>query len=157
MTIQEAAYQLLHEQGNPLPSKELARRALERGMVSSSALSPVDSLAQTVEKNIRDGVYNRPELAFIHTPSGRCIALHQWNDAQRSQELEAPSSPSEKPDPERVSARIPSALADQLRLATQAKLWPNFDTTVASLIRRGLDHERRRMRDALLKQLESDV
>ena len=45
MTIQEAAHNILKEFGKPLNSKEIARIALERGMVDSVAKDPVQSHA----------------------------------------------------------------------------------------------------------------
>ncbi|MBW1715981.1 MAG: hypothetical protein JRJ77_09180 [Deltaproteobacteria bacterium] len=73
MTIQEAVFDILNEVGRPLSSRELAKIALDRGMVTSYAKDPVQSHAQTIEKNIRDDVYNRPKLIFIPTAQGRLI------------------------------------------------------------------------------------
>lgn len=81
MTIQQAARKILEEHGSPLDSRSIARRALEMGFAQSSARDPVQSLAQTLEKNIRDGTYNRPELKFVHQAGRRLIALPEWSDA----------------------------------------------------------------------------
>ena len=62
MTIQEAAYQILKELGKPLGSRDIARIALEKNMVTSTAQDPTQSHAQTIEKNIRDGIYNKPKF-----------------------------------------------------------------------------------------------
>ena len=80
MKIQEAAHALLTECGQPMSSRDIAELALERQMVSSNARGPVLSLAQTLEKNVRGGVYNRPSLKFIHTPRGRLLGLPEWDD-----------------------------------------------------------------------------
>ncbi len=58
MTIQEAAQKILEEAGKPLRSKEIAAIALERHMVISNSKDPISSHASTIDKNIRDGVYN---------------------------------------------------------------------------------------------------
>jgi oligopeptide/dipeptide ABC transporter ATP-binding protein len=78
MTIQEAAYKILEEAGKPLTSKEIAVIALNKHMVISNAKDPPFSLASTIDKNIRDGIYNKPRLKFDHTPQGRKIRLPSW-------------------------------------------------------------------------------
>jgi hypothetical protein len=55
MTIQEPAQIILEEVGKPISSKEVARIALDRRLVVSNAQDPVQSHAQAIEKNIRDG------------------------------------------------------------------------------------------------------
>ena len=62
MTIQEAAHDILNELGKPVSSKKLSRIALDRRMVTSVAKDPVQSHAQTIEKNIQDDIYNQPKL-----------------------------------------------------------------------------------------------
>ena len=73
--INQAATVILKEANRPLSAKEIAKRALERGLASSNAKDPINSLAQTLEKNIRDDTYNDPKLIFIYSQRGRLIDL----------------------------------------------------------------------------------
>lgn len=135
MTIQEAAHQILKEHQRPLDSKTIAKLALESGLVTSSARDPIASLAQTVEKNIRDGVYNRPQLVFIHEGRHRPIGLPETSAQVKPAVSQHPFS---RTVPQPLSVRIPSELMGKIRLAEQAKVGANFDDTVAALIREGL-------------------
>lgn len=149
MTSQEAAYKLLNEVGKPLSSKELARIALERRMVSSVAQDPVASHAQTIEKNIRDDVYNNPKLVFIHSGTqGRLIGLPGWN-------FNPPSVKDTLPNLIEIKARIPSELFDKIKLAEHAKLKNNFDETVSFLLAKGLYMLSADIKKGLMTQLDS--
>lgn len=149
MTIQEAAYKLLNEKGNPVSSRELAQIALERQMVSSTAQDPVASHAQTIEKNIRDGVYNNPKLVFIHAGAqGRLIGLPGWN-------LNVPASKDPQPKLIEIKARIPAELFEKIKLAEQAKLKIDFDETVSLLLSKGLSLVAADIKKGLMSQLDS--
>lgn len=145
MKVQEAAHKLLVEEGRPLSSRELARRALDRGWVTSASDDPVFSIASTIEKTIRHGRYNRPELAFLTTASGRRIGLPNWNVR------DLPPAPERKT----VSVQIPADLADKITLAAHARLAPTFDATAALLIRRGLAAAAPEIKSAVMRQLEA--
>jgi hypothetical protein len=150
MTIQEAAHLLLREElRRPTTSKELAQIALSRAWARSNAQKPVDSLAQSLEKNIRDGVYNKPELKFVHSPQGiRLIALPEWEDkGGAAQTSAAPASTAE------LKVRIRSDLLEQVQLAVQSKIARSFDETVELLLRQGLTAEATEIRNGLMKQL----
>ena len=148
MTIQEAAYKLLNEAGKPLSSKELAKIAIERRMVSSAAQDPIQSHAQTIEKNIRGDVYNKPKLIFIYEPQGRLIGLPGWDDN---------SAQVKKPMPTLVDlkARIPAELFSKIKLAEQAKLESDFDKTVSWLLTKGLSLASSEIKKGLMVQLDS--
>lgn len=148
MTIQEAAYKLLNEMGKPLSSKELAQIALERQMVSSVAKVPVDSHSQTIEKNIRDGVYNNPKLVFVHAGAqGRLIGLPGWNSDSATKET--------TPKFIEIRAKIPSELFEKIKLAEQAKLKNDFDETVSLLLSKGLSIVAADIKKGLMTQLDS--
>lgn len=147
MTAQEAAHTLLNEIGRPMTSRELAKMALDRHMVVSNSKDPVFSLASTVEKNIRDGVYNHPALTFISSPAGRLVGLPGW------EKVPPMHSPSLTPRTKEFTARIPEDLLDQIQLAVQAKLAESFDGTVAHLLRSGLAMAAPTIKDGLMKQL----
>ena len=146
-TIQEAAHNILEEFGKPLNSKEIARIALERGMVESTAKDPIQSHAQTIEKNIRSDVYNKPKLIFMRGPQGRLIGLPIW-EGKSSQIVDKQNEYIE------LKARIPADLLEKVQLARQAKLANSFDEMVAILLKKGLSAVAADIKKGLLHQLD---
>ena len=132
MTAQEAFALLLKEEGQPVLPRELAERALQRGLVSSSSKDPVFSIATTVVKNIREQRYNEPELVFIESNEGRKIGLPRW-------QVENPTtrnSVSEKVRP--LTVTLPPDVAQGVRLAVQAGLAATEQEAVTLLVKCGL-------------------
>jgi hypothetical protein len=151
MTIQEAGHQILSEKRQALDSKTIAKLALDRGLVLSSAQDPIGSLAQTLEKNIRENVYNRPQLVFIHEGRRRLISLPGFNESEKL----TPSRPSFS-ETQQLTIRIPSELMKKIQLAEQARIGANFDDSVTTLLREGLRVVAPRIKEAiesLLKEL----
>lgn len=149
MTIQKAAYEILEEMGKPVSSKDIARIALDRGMVKSTAQDPIQSHAQTIEKNIRDDIYNNPKLVFINGPQGRLIGLPEWESNLPKPGINSPLSLIE------LKAKIPVELFEKIRLAEQAKLQNNFDETVTMLLSKGLTLAASDIKKGMMQQLES--
>jgi hypothetical protein len=148
MTIQEAAYKLLSEIKKPLSAKDLAKIALERHMVSSGAQDPIASHAQTIEKNVRDGVYNKPKLVFLHAgPQGRLIALPEWSSNQPTAKVPMQNSIE-------IKARIPAELFDKIKMA-ELGLKNDFDGTVSLLLLKGLSTVANDIKKGLMTQLDS--
>ncbi len=145
MKVQEAAFRILGKEGRPLPSRELARLALQKGWVTSAAGDPVFSIASTIEKNIRTGTYNRPELVFVQTVTGRQIGLPNW----KPQGLVLDHSR------KMTSVQLPEELAEKVRLATYAHLAPSFDATLALIVRKGLAAAAPDIKEAILRRLET--
>jgi hypothetical protein len=150
MTIQEAAHNILEESGKPLTSGEIARIALDRRMVVSRAQDPAQSLAQTIEKNIRGDVYNKPRLIFIRGPQGRLIGLPSW-EGKPSQSVDNQTKPNEYME---LRARIPADLFEKVQLARQAKLASSFDEMVVVLLKVGLSALAQDIKKGLLHQLD---
>lgn len=149
MTIQEAAYQILKESRKPLSSKDIARVALEKNMVTSTAQDPTQSHAQTIEKNIRDGIYNKPKLIFIHSSQRRLIGLPGWDSA-------LPITKSDqKQNLFELRVQIPIELLEKIRLAEQAKLKNSFDETVSLILTKGLSLLSAEIKKGLMEKLES--
>lgn len=149
MTSQEAAHQLLTEAKKPMSAMALARLALGRQLVSSSAKKKIYSVAQTIEKNVRDGTYNNPKLKFVFGRSGeRMLALPEWDESQQSVRAAVPG-----PVTAELTAQVQVDVLEQIQLAVQAKVADGFDATVAHLLRRGLSAEAANIRDGLMKQL----
>ena len=147
MTIQEAASNILNEVGKPLSSRELAKMALERGMVTSYAKDPTQSHAQTIEKNIRDDVYKRPKLILIHNPQGRLIGLPMWEN------LEQMTAGNDSATFKELKAKCPVEIFEKIRLAEQAKLAKDFDETVTLLLKKGLSAVAPEIKKGLIQQL----
>ncbi len=145
MKVQEAAFRILGKEGRPLPSRELARLALQKGWVTSAAGDPVFSIASTIEKNIRTGTYNRPELVFVQTVTGRQIGLPNWK----------PQGLVLEHNRKMTSVQLPEELVDKVRLATYAHLAPSFDATLAMIVRRGLAASAPDIKRAILRRLET--
>ena len=150
MIAQEAFDTLLREIGEPMAPKALAHLALQRGLVRSDARKPIDSIAQTVEKNVREEVYNEPPLKFVSGRKGeRLLALPEWEgNPPVGQVSRRPSTVAD------LSARVPVDLLEQVQLAVQARIASGFGDTVTLLLRRGLAAEATNIRDGLMKQLK---
>ena len=149
MTIQEAAYKTLEEIGKPISSKEIARIALDRQMVSSTAQDPIQSHAQTIEKNIRGGVYNNPKLVFLNSSKGRLIGLPVWNSVRAS-------APDKKiPNLSELKVFVPTELFERIKLAEQSKLKNSFDETVSFILTKGLSILSPEIKKGLMEQLDS--
>jgi hypothetical protein len=149
MTIQEAAHKILEEMGKPLSSRDIAKIALERRMVSSTAQDPIQSHAQTIEKNIRDGIYNKPKLVFVNSPQGRHVGLPIWNSNRYS-------DPDTKiPNLSELKVHVPTELLEKIKLADQAKLKNDFDETVSFILTKGLSILSPEIKKGLMKQLDS--
>lgn len=150
MTAQEAAHKLLTESKTPMSAMALAKLALERQLVFSYAKKKAYSVAQTIEKNVRDGTYNNPKLKFVYGSHGtRLLALHEWeNHAPLGQVSAVPPAAAE------LRAQIRPDLLEQVKLAAQSKIADDFDSTVAYLLRRGLSSEATKIREGLMKQLK---
>ncbi|TET47232.1 hypothetical protein E3J62_02085 [candidate division TA06 bacterium] len=149
MTIQEAASEILRDVGEPLTSRRIAEIALDRGMVTSAAQDPVQSLTATIDKNIRKEAYNTPRLVFIQGPRGRLVGLPEWS-ADHSTRLKNKTSFFLE-----LRARIPAELLDKIKLAEQAKLRSDFDETVSFLLSKGLSLVATDVKEGLMKQLDS--
>lgn len=149
MTIQEAAYKILEEMDKPISSREIAKIALDRRMVSSTAQDPIQSHAQTVEKNIRDGIYNNPKLVFVHSLQGRLVGLPIWDSNSYS-------APDKKiPNLSELKVHVPTELFEKIKLADQAKLKNSFDETVSIILTKGLSVLSPEIKKGLMEQLDS--
>ena len=149
MTIQKAAYEILKKVGKPVSSKELAQIALERKMVMSFAQDPIQSHAQTIEKNIRGGIYNDPELVFIHSSQRRLVGLPGWDSG-----LSAPVN-DERPIKGELKVHVPAELLEKIRLAEQAKLKNNLDETVSLILTKGISILAPDIKKGLMAQIDS--
>ena len=78
MTYQKATFSILKENGQPLDLMKIADIAFEKGIVKSKAKYPIHSFAETIKKNVRENIYNLPELIIITAPRGKFVVLPEW-------------------------------------------------------------------------------
>ena len=149
MTIQEAAYQILKELAKPITSKEIARIALAKNLVKSNAQDPIQSHAQTIEKNIRDEIYNKPKLIFIYSSQERLIGLPGWDSSLLI------SKNAKQQNLTELKAQIPIDLLEKIQLAVQAKLKNNFDETVSLILTKGLFSLSDKIKKNVMEKLNS--
>jgi hypothetical protein len=107
----------------------------------------IQSHAQTIEKNIRDDVYNRPKLIFVHTPRGRLIGLPMWENTEKMTVSNNSATFKE------LKAKCPVEIFEKIRLAEQAKLAKDFDETVTLLLKKGLSAVAPEIKKGLIQQL----
>ena len=117
-------------------------------MVSSNSKNPVFSHATTIEKNIRDGIYNRPQLVFIHSPKGRLIGLPSW-------ETQIPPDLERKPEEKEIVLRVPHDLYGKIELAAHAQLADSFNDTLLVIIRAGLSAVSDTIKARIINQLQT--
>lgn len=150
MTVHEAAHTIIREEGRPMAINEVARQILSRGLRASQSKNPVQSFATTIQKTIREGDYNDPELAFIPPTQRRIVGLPEWQ-----------GDPQHQPDArdavrdEEIRLRVSSDLAMKLRLATQAQIADSHDETLILILRKGLSALAPEIKAGLLKHLET--
>jgi hypothetical protein len=147
MRIQQAAYDILKEENRPLPATDIAKRVLEKGMKSSDAKDPIASFAQTIEKNIRDGIYNDPKLIFIHNAQGRFVGLPSWEKKDATPEANVTRI-------QEFTLKVPVELFEKIQLATQAKIAKSFEETVILLLKNGLTTMASKIKEGLSHQLK---
>ena len=147
MRIQDATYEILKDTGKPMRSEHIAHLALEKNMCSSKARAPIKSLAQTIEKTIREGFYNNRKLIFINTPQGRLIGLPEW-------EFSISATNNNLMNFTELKVNIPVELMDKIKLAEQAKIKNDFDETVILILKTGLSSLIANIKNVLMKKLE---
>jgi HB1, ASXL, restriction endonuclease HTH domain len=147
ITIQKAAHDILIKKGAPMKSADLAREALELGLVHSNSRNKIQSLSSTIEKNIRDGTYNQPSLEFVYEGPKRLIGLPSWK------KLDAATSEPATVEFRRITIPVRADLDDLLQLATQAKIAPTFEGTVSAALETGLRALQPQIRAGVLQQL----
>jgi hypothetical protein len=141
MTAQQAAYNLLVELKRPTSSRELARFMLERGMVQSNAQDPIFSFGSTIEKNIRDDVYNEPRLVYVYVNGERLIGLPGWSDGSAKfgpSRDDGSSQQSEKREFIKMEICIPLEMKNKLQLARAIGFGATDDDVVRRLLEAGL-------------------
>lgn len=148
MTAQHAAQEILTEFRKPMSAAEIARVALERKLVRSFAKKPVASIAQTLEKNVRERRRNKPQLRFVYESNHRLLALPEWADDKKFQQSETDAASRVE-----LKAYIHPDLLEHVQLAVQSRIAAGHDDTIALLLSGGLASQAAHIREGLLNQL----
>ena len=146
MTIQQAAAELLSEHRKPLKSKDLARMAQERKMVApSAAKDPIQSLSQTLERNIRLDKGNKPRLMFVETEEGRCIGIPEWYEEVKVEK---------KTSSEKIEVALSSDLLNKIKLYQSSFNFTRIEEAMIQLMKKGLSATSQELIDRLRLELE---
>lgn len=150
LSAQQAAEKLLKLEDGLMRSRAIAEALLDRGWVTSRARSPVESIAQTIEKNIREGVYNQPKLVFVYRRGQRLIGLPGMESGEEEPSPQAKQSEAKR----RVTIAIPADLARRIDLARQAQVGESLEATILELIDVGLRESAHSIREKILEQVD---
>lgn len=146
ITIQQAAAELLSEYRKPLKSKDLARMAQERKMVApSTAKDPIQSLSQTLERNIRLDKGNKPRLVFVETENGRCIGMPEWYEEVKIEKKAAS---------EKVEVALSSDLLNKVKLYQSSFKLVSMEEAMIQLMKKGLSATSQELIDRLKLELD---
>ncbi|OKO88536.1 hypothetical protein BRO54_3614 [Geobacillus proteiniphilus] len=153
LTIQQAAAKILQEMKIPLSAKELAKIALEKGLVQSQAKDAVQSLSQTLERNVRMNVGNNPELQFVYLEKGRCLALPEWK--YEHPEDQAEYKEKEQPAKNKVTIDLPVDLLNQIRIYQLGNELNSFNEAIVHLIKKGISASTNELLEKLKSKLNN--
>lgn len=141
-TIQQAAAIILREENKPIKAKVVAKRALEKGMVSTSAKDPIASMSQTLERNIRMDTGNMEpnRLKFVNTKEGRCIGLYEVDYSAYEHENVKNEKAKGKDDnvAQLVKIYLTKDILKKVRIYELSENHVNIEDAIISLIKIGL-------------------
>ena len=153
LTIQQAAFEVLMEAGEPLKSLEIARRILAKNLVQSGAKNPVQSISQALERNIRMDKGNLPRLQFVETYIGRQIEIAEMPATHIKQDI-AKYEPIKQVPKEEITINVSKSIVDKAKifqLATGAK---TFDEAIESLLKSGLASNSEHLIESIKREME---
>ena len=153
LTIQQAAYEILLEAGEPLKSLEIARRILAKNLIQSEAKNPVQSISQALERNIRMDKGNSPRLQFIETYIGRQIEIAEMPATSLTPAL-AQYEPMSQRLKEEVTVNLSKSIVDKVKifqLATGAK---TLDEAIEALLKSGLASNSEHLIESIKREME---
>lgn len=154
LTIQQAAYEVLKEAGEPLKSLEIAKRVLEQGFVQSTAKNPIQSISQALERNIRMNRGNTPKLEFVETYLGRKIQpVYEDTDTLKT----IPSSYEQQftASTEEITVTLPKVLIDKVKIYQLVTNASSLDQAMTILLRSGLSTNSEKLIEVIKRDMES--
>jgi hypothetical protein len=154
VTIQKTAAEILKEAKVPISAKEIAKLAIEKGLVKkSNAQDPIQSLSQTLERNVRMDTGNNPRLQFINTERGRCLALPEWYDNEDELEYEMESTETEPSMTKKVTIELPINILNKIKIHQLGNEFQCIDDAILDLVIKGLIAST----DELIKKLKTEI
>lgn len=79
-TVIDIAVKMLEDKSSPLPSKTIAEEALKQHLISSKAKNPKQSLANAIDKMIREK--STDKLIHVLINNQKYVALPTWEDTK---------------------------------------------------------------------------
>jgi hypothetical protein len=111
MTFTEAAFEILQSEGRPLHAKEIAAKALERGLLSHVGKTPVQTMSARLSAAVAKGSDKQP---FRRERPG-VFALSEWGDSPPGPREPRPGDEPQKKDAARDEGGKESAPEEQGR------------------------------------------
>ena len=154
LTIQQAAYEVLHKANEPLKSIEIAHRIIEQKLIMSNAKNPIQSISQALERNIRMNKGNTPKLEFVETYLGRQIQIAEQQVATRqaSVHIEAEKKVAVL---EEITVKLSKDLLDKVMIYQLGTGKGSVDEAIASLLRTGLSSSSDKLIEVLKREMEN--
>lgn len=153
-TIQQAAFEVLQEAGQPLKSIEIASRIMEQQLIESTAKSPIQSISQALERNIRMNKGNTPKLEFVDSIYGRQIQCTPETAAKQVYYSSVKEMKLPQPE-EEVVVNLAKTLVDKVKIYQLAKGISSIDEAITELIRSGLTSSSSELIETLKKEMEN--
>lgn len=147
MTVHKAACKILEEEQAHLSSKEIASRILRQNWIISTARNPNYSIAQTIEKNIRERSHLKPKLVFLYDENKK---RKIWFETDEKNILDREN---------KISINnVPGELMKMIDYETKEKKSKNKDEVLVGIMKRGLQeimNERKRNLENQLNQINN--
>ncbi len=97
MIFLEAAHEILKQAGHPLHYREIARRALEQGLIESRGKTPEATMNAQLAVNIKRAEESGPPSPFVRVDRG-VFGLREWGEV-----MPPPPTAEEQPQPSYLS------------------------------------------------------
>lgn len=151
LTIQQAAFQVLQDAGTSLKSLEIARRIHESQLVVSTAVNPVQSISQALERNIRMNKGNLPRLEFTETAFGREVTI-PMSEVTIRQQIQPSKAIQEM---ESITIELPKNLVDKVKIFQLGTGLETMDEALTLLVRSGLVNNSSELLESIKKELDN--
>ena len=157
LTIQQAAFEVLQEAGEPLKSLEIAKRILDKGLIESAAKNPTQSISQALERNIRMNKGNTPKLEFVETYLGRQIQCAVGTTFDRQEKMPSVTRFEHfiPQATEEVTVSLPKSLIDKAKIYQLGTGANTLDEALAALIKSGLASNSEKLIEVIRRDMEN--
>lgn len=152
-TIQQAAYEVLKQADSSLKSLEIARRIQDQQLIQSTAVNPVQSISQALERNIRMNKGNTPKLEFIETAFGREVTIPYVFGAV-DEEIIEPVQPVQVEQMEQTVVELPKNILDKVKIFQLGTGLDSLDEAIVELLRSGLQNNSATLLESIKKEMD---